>query len=196
MEILYRLLAKAVDVAPGERRRVGGMFALLGLVITTSYILKPVRSSLFLSQFGSERLPYVYMLVAVVLGVVAALFARWAPLVNQARLFEGAAYVFASNLVVFWVLIVFEWRWVGFAFYVWVSIFTALMPSLFWLLANYVFYANEGRRLFPVVMVPWCTTRDLGPQLSCTHGFEVPHEHFQTHSAEVCEEGLSREELA
>ena len=44
--------------------------------------------------------------------------------------------------------------------------------------------------------VPWCTTRDLGPQLSCTHGFEVPHEHFQTHSAEVCEEGLSREELA
>ena len=44
--------------------------------------------------------------------------------------------------------------------------------------------------------LPWCTTRDLGPQLSFTHGFEVPHEHFQTHSAEVCEEGLSREELA
>ena len=38
--------------------------------------------------------------------------------------------------------------------------------------------------------MPWCTTRDLGPQLSCTHGFEVPHEHFQTHSTEVCEEGL------
>ena len=45
-------------------------------------------------------------------------------------------------------------------------------------------------------LLPWCTTRDLGPQLSFTHGFEVPHEHFQTHSAEVCEEGLSREELA
>ena len=44
--------------------------------------------------------------------------------------------------------------------------------------------------------LPWCTTRDLGPQLSCTRGYEVPHEHFQTHSAEVCEEGLSREELA
>ena len=29
----------------------------------TSYILKPVRSSLFLSQFDYERLPYVYMLV-------------------------------------------------------------------------------------------------------------------------------------
>ena len=49
---------------------------------------------------------------------------------------------------------------------------------------------------FTVFPLPWCTTRDLGPQLSCTRGYEVPHEHFQTHSAEVCEEGLSREELA
>ena len=47
-----------------------------------------------------------------------------------------------------------------------------------------------------VKAVPWCTTRDLGSQLSCTRGLAVPHEHFQTHSAEVCEEGLSREELA
>ena len=46
------------------------------------------------------------------------------------------------------------------------------------------------------IELPWCTTRDFGPQLSCTRGYEVPHEHFQTHSAEVCEEGLSREELA
>ncbi len=52
------------------------------------------------------------------------------------------------------------------------------------------------RDLKPDNLMPWCTTRDLGPQLSFTHGFEVPHEHFQTHSAEVCEEGLSREELA
>ena len=62
---------------------------------------------------------------------------------------------------------------------------------------------SEGllRSLFALMkldddVLPWCTTRDLGPQLSFTHGFEVPHEHFQTHSAEVCEEGLSREELA
>ena len=54
----------------------------------------------------------------------------------------------------------------------------------------------EGLRRIGDAEVPWCTTHDLGPQLSCTHGFEVPHEHFQTHSAEVCEEGLSREELA
>ena len=40
---------RLVDVRPGERRRVAAMFSLLGLIIATSYILKPVRSSLFLS---------------------------------------------------------------------------------------------------------------------------------------------------
>lgn len=145
-------LSRLVDVRPEELRRVGSMFSLIGLIIATSYILKPVRSSLFLSQFGSERLPYVYILVAIVLGVVAAAFARWAPKANLPRLFIGAAYFFAANLLFFWLATTSGWSWTGFVFYVWVSIFTALMPSLFWLLANYVFYSNEGRRLFPVVM--------------------------------------------
>ena len=133
-------------------RRVGGMFALLGLIIATSYILKPVRSSLFLSEFGSEQLPYVYIVVALVLGVVAAGFAKWVPRKNLPRLLAGASYFFAFQLLVFWLAIDSGWAFTGFVFYVWVSIFTAVMPSLFWLLANYVFYANEGRRLFPVVM--------------------------------------------
>ncbi len=152
MGAMLSWLTRLVDVRPGELRRVVSMFSLLGLIIATSYILKPVRSSLFLSQFGSERLPYVYILVALVLGVVAAAFARWAPRANLPRLFIGAAYFFAANLLFFWLATTSGWSWTGFVFYVWVSIFTALMPSLFWLLANYVFYSNEGRRLFPVVM--------------------------------------------
>ena len=54
--------------------------------------------------------------------------------------------------------------------------------------AFYLFIRQpHGSEVSPAV--PWCTTRDLGPQLSCIRGFEVPYEHFQTHSAEVCEEG-------
>jgi AAA family ATP:ADP antiporter len=144
--------SRLVDVRPDEERRVLPMFALLALIIATSFILKPVRSAVFLSQFGSERLPYVYILVALVLGVAAAVFARWAPRANLPRLFTATALFFASSLVVFFLAVRSAWSYAGFAFYVWVSLFTALMPSMFWLLANYVFYANEGRRLFPVVM--------------------------------------------
>lgn len=149
---MLRWLAGIVDVRPGEIRRVSGMFSLLGLIIATAYILKPARSSLFLSELGSEQLPYVYIVVAIVLGVVAVGFAQWVPRANLPRLLAGASYFFAFQLLVFWLAIDSGWAFTGFVFYVWVNICTAVMPSLFWLLANYVFYANEGRRLFPVVM--------------------------------------------
>jgi dimethylamine/trimethylamine dehydrogenase len=47
-----------------------------------------------------------------------------------------------------------------------------------------------------IATLPWCTTLDLGPQLSCTRGFKVSDEQFQTHAAQVCEQDLPCEELA
>ena len=156
------LLTRIIDVRPGEGPRVLRMFALLGLIIGANYVLKPVRSALFLSQFGSSLLPYVYILVAVVLGFVAAAFARFGPRADLPRFIIGLSCFFAFNLLVFWIAAVSEWRFTGFVFYIWVSIVIALLPSVFWLLANYVFYAHEGRRLFPVVMAGGLSGSILG----------------------------------
>lgn len=145
-------LGRLVDVRPGEGPRVLRMFALLGLIIGTNYVLKPVRSSLFLSQFGASLLPYVYILVAVVLGFVAAAFVRLGRTTELPRFIVGLSCFFSSNLLLFWLAAVSGWSFTGFVFYLWVSVVIALLPSVFWLLANYIFYAHEGRRLFPVVM--------------------------------------------
>jgi AAA family ATP:ADP antiporter len=153
---------RIVDVRPGEGPRVLRMFALLGLIIATNYVLKPVRSALFLSQFGSSLLPYVYILVAVVLGFVAAAFARFGLRFNLPRFIVGLSCFFSFNLLFFWFAAVSGWRFTGFVFYVWVSVVIALLPSVFWLLANYIFYAHEGRRLFPVVMAGGLSGSILG----------------------------------
>src|SRR3989304_5460473 len=147
---------------PGEGPRVLRMFALLGLIIAANYVLKPVRSALFLSQFGSSLLPYVYILVAVVLGLVAAGFARFGRSRNLPRFIVGLSCFFSFNLLLFWFAAVSGWRFTGFVFYVWVSVVIALLPSVFWLLANYIFYAHEGRRLFPVVMAGGLSGSILG----------------------------------
>jgi AAA family ATP:ADP antiporter len=156
------LLSRIVDVRPGEGARVLRMFALLGLIIATNYVLKPVRSALFLSQFGSSLLPYVYILVAVVLGLVAAAFARFGRSSNLPRFIVGLSCFFSFNLLFFWLAALSRWRFTGFLFYVWVSVVIALLPSVFWLLANYIFYAHEGRRLFPVVMAGGLSGSILG----------------------------------
>lgn len=147
MTRIFRLL----DIRPRELPLVGSMFILLGLIITTSYIIKPVRNSLFLSQFGAERLPYVYIVVALMAGFVAAGFSRLVARYKLKSIIVGAALFFATNLVVFYGAIEAGWVSAGFVFYVWVSIYTIVMPSLFWLAANYVFYSNEAKRLFSIV---------------------------------------------
>jgi AAA family ATP:ADP antiporter len=159
---LLTLVSRLIDVRPGEGARVFRMFALLGLIIATNYVLKPVRSSLFLSRIGASFLPYVYVVVAGVLGVVATVFARVAPRMNLPRVIVGLAGFFALNLTLFWIAAASGVRVTGFLFYVWVSIVVALLPSVFWLFANYVFYAHEGRRLFPVVMAGGLSGSILG----------------------------------
>jgi AAA family ATP:ADP antiporter len=138
------------------------MFALLALLIAANYVLKPVRSSLFLSRFGSSLLPYIYLLVALFLGVVAGLFARFARRFDLPRLMIGLSLFFAGNLIFFWTAEKLGWGFTGFLFYVWVSMVIAVLPSVFWLLANYVFYAHEGRRLFPVIMAGGLSGSILG----------------------------------
>jgi AAA family ATP:ADP antiporter len=146
------LLSRIVDVRPGEGTRVLRMFALLALIIATNYVLKPVRSALFLSEFGSSLLPYVYIVVAVVLGLVAGAVAQSRHSRDLPRFLVRLCCFFSLNLLFFWLAVISEWRFTGFLFYVWVSVVIALLPSVFWLFANYIFYAHEGRRLFPVVM--------------------------------------------
>ena len=143
--------ARIVGIRPGEFRPTAAMFSLLGLIIATSYILKPVRSSIFLTEFGADRLPYAYMLIGAVLAFVASAFSRIVARFTLNRVFTGASLFFAVNLVLFWWAIGSGWPYVPYVFYVWVSVFTIVMPTLFWLLANYVFYPNEGRRLFSTV---------------------------------------------
>ena len=136
--------ARIVGIRPGEFRPTAAMFSLLGLIIATSYILKPVRSSIFLTEFGADRLPYAYMLIGAVLAFVASAFSRIVARFTLNRVFTGASLFFAVNLVLFWWAIGSGWPYVPYVFYVWVSVFTIVMPTLFWLLANYVFYPNEG----------------------------------------------------
>ncbi len=156
------LLSRIVDVRPGEEARVLRMFALLSLIIATNYVLKPVRSALFLSQFGSSLLPYVYVVVALVLGFVAAFVVRFDHTRDLPRFIVHLSCFFSFHLLLFWLASVAGWRFTGFVFYVWVSVVIALLPSVFWLLANYVFYAHEGRRLFPVVMAGGLSGSILG----------------------------------
>lgn len=120
----------------------------LFLIIGSFYILKPVRSSVFLVSFGPAQLPYVFMLIAVIGGGIATVYSRMAPLVRLSRLVVASSLITVAILVLFRLLMPLNQGWVSYAFYIVVSLYGVITTSQFWLLANNIFDSREARRLF------------------------------------------------
>ena len=147
MKLMFQ---RAFDIRKGEWLRAWLMFSYIFLIIASLMIVKPIRNSLFLTRFGAERLPYVYILVAIVAAFVVWLYSRFS---GKVKLNVNIFYTFIFSIVAFvcsWLLLNsgYQGGWFLYAFYVWVTIFGVITGAQFWLLANYIFNAREARRLF------------------------------------------------
>src|SRR5579884_2889440 len=72
-----RLFWRSVfDVRPGEYLRTTCMTLYLMLVLFAYYILKPVSRAIFLNKFDIDKLPWLYVLIAGVGGVLAYGYTR------------------------------------------------------------------------------------------------------------------------
>ncbi|MFH1570527.1 MAG: HEAT repeat domain-containing protein [Gemmatimonadota bacterium] len=140
--------SRLLGVRPRELARVAPLTAAYGLVMASLYVLKPVRNALFLDQQGIGQLPYVLMLVALVGGAAAVVFSRFAASVRLDRLIVATYLVLTGCLLAFRLVLTHGWAWSCYLFYVWVNLYGLMATSLIWLLANAVFNAREGRRLF------------------------------------------------
>lgn len=143
-----RCVKKLMDIRPGEGRRLWPIAGAYALVLASVYVLKPARNALFLDRLGIDQLPYVLMLVALVGGVTASVYSRYTQSVRIDRLVSGTLIFLIFNLLIFWWLLGIGADWVFYLFYVWVNLYGLMGISLLWLLANAVFNAREGRRLF------------------------------------------------
>ncbi|MBI4209654.1 MAG: HEAT repeat domain-containing protein [Deltaproteobacteria bacterium] len=127
------------------------MFSYIFLLIAAYVMLKSVRDSLFLYELGPEKLPYVYILIALMAGSIATVFSRLLATAKIHRLIFGTSLFLISNLFVFWWLLRFEGAWLFYSLYVWVSIFGIITTSQFWLLANHLFNPREAKRTFGII---------------------------------------------
>ncbi|MBZ0264326.1 hypothetical protein K8I28_06625 [bacterium] len=144
------IVRRFFDIRDGEWRRSFYLFAYIFLVIASLLILKPVRNSMFLTTFGPAKLPYGFILVAIVSTIVAIFYAKLVKRYRLYQLLNGNLILSTAILVLFWISVHnrnFS-PLVLYLLYVWVAAFGVLTTSQFWLLANYVFNAREAKRLF------------------------------------------------
>ena len=140
----------------GIDREIAGkaslLFAYLLLLICGFIISKAARDALFLTEFGALKLPYIYIGIAILTGLIVGIYTHFAKRVSkQKSLILSQAFVAAVFLLFWWLLTHSQWRWLVFAFYLWVTIYNAILISQFWLSANDLFDARQAKRAFAFI---------------------------------------------
>ncbi|MCP4300708.1 MAG: MFS transporter [Gammaproteobacteria bacterium] len=150
------LFGKVLGLEQHEYVAVAWSFAYFFCVLSSYYILRPVREAMAVGS-GPDTIPYLFigtfitMLIATpIFGWVASRFPR--------RVFLPWVYLFfVSNIVIFWVVFSQainadqEYVWLGRVFFVWLSVFNLFVVSVFWSFMADIYTREQGRRLFGVI---------------------------------------------
>ncbi len=108
-------------------------------------------NTLFLSTFGVEALPFVYIAMAFVATATGALYARCENFFTPLRLFRATLlFMLGSVLLVTVAYYIAPQRWLFGVLMVWKDVLWMLLGLEFWGFAGALFNVRQGKRLFPV----------------------------------------------
>jgi AAA family ATP:ADP antiporter len=140
------------DIREGEGFPVLFTFLYIASVMAAVLLAKPIRNSLFLTQYGAEKLVYVYVTVPLVLSVFVPIYTSITPRFGQRTVITGTLLFFSLNALAFWYLFRFHaFHSLPGIFYVWLSCFSIIAPVQVWTFANSVFDTRQAKRLFSLI---------------------------------------------
>ena len=150
------LFGRILGVERQEYMAVSWSFAYFFCVLSSYYILRPVRESMAVSS-GANTIPWLFTGTFVVMLVATPIYG-WVASRFPRRTFLPWVYLFfISNILVFWFLFSqyvnegTDHVWLGRAFFVWLSVFNLYVVSVFWSFMADIYSRDQGRRLFGVI---------------------------------------------
>ena len=148
---IYRLLRRFLDVRPAEIRALGWSWLYIFSVLSSYYILRPVRDEMGVAG-GIENLPWLFTGTLAGMIAVNPPFAALVARLPRVRFIAIAYRFFISNLLIFAVLLnaasAEQNIWLGRLFFIWTSIFNLFVVSVFWALMVDVYDSEQSKRLF------------------------------------------------
>ena len=146
---LWKSLQRRIfDVRKGEYRRTLCMGLYFLFIMFANNILKPVSAGLFLNKFSENKLPYLYLLIAGIGGVLAYLYTKIIVRTSLHTAVNAATAVSVSCLIVFWLLIDQSSTSSLYVFSIFVSLVGIVFLSQGWLIAANIFDSREAKRLY------------------------------------------------
>jgi ATP:ADP antiporter, AAA family len=147
-----RVIRLFTRVRPGEGRSLMLFFANSFLLLFSYYVAKALREAFLLSQFAAEVRAYAVAVIALLLMVIVPVYGMVRRRLDGLRLLRAVIVFFAANMAIF-AAVAWSGTRIGFAFFVWVSIYGLMVPAQFWAFATDTWNLKSGQRLFPLIMV-------------------------------------------
>ncbi|CAN5684975.1 MFS transporter [soil metagenome] len=151
-----RPIQRIVDARPEELRALGVAFVYFFLVLTSYYILRPIRDDMGVAG-GVENLPWLFTGTLVAMIVANALFGTIVSRFSRRQFIPSAYRFFLLNLVLFFFVLRAappeQQVWIGRAFYIWASVFNLFVISVFWGFMADIFTTEQSKRLFAFIAV-------------------------------------------
>jgi AAA family ATP:ADP antiporter len=127
-------------------------FLYVAFVVAAFLLAKPLRNSLYLSEYGPYALVYAYVAVPLALWIFVPVYTSVATRTGTRLATIGTLVFFSLNVLLFW------WAFRSWpfdllpaVFYVWVNCFGVIAPVQAWSFANSLFDARQAKRLFGVI---------------------------------------------
>ncbi|MFZ1955095.1 MAG: hypothetical protein WAU34_06330 [Desulfobacterales bacterium] len=148
---LERLLGVFTEVHAGEGATVLALAFNVFLILTAYYLIKPVREALILSNPGGAELKsYAAAGQALILLFLVPAYGWLAGHVPRMRLNDTVVLFFTACILCFYALIIGGVP-VAIPFFLWVGIFSLMVPTQLWAFANDIYSPEAGKRLFVLI---------------------------------------------
>lgn len=150
-------------VTAGERRAVAWSFAWFFCLLSSYYILRPVRDEMGVAG-GVKNLPWLFAATFLVMLVAVPAFGALVARLSRRVFIPLVYHFFALNILAFWAALRYgDPAWVARVFFVWISVFNLFAVSVFWSFMADVFSSAQGKRLFGLIAAGGSAGALLGP---------------------------------
>ncbi len=144
-------VAQALDGIGGGGFRLAAMCALLFLVMVGIVFGRSGRDAIFIREIGSAKLPFMYLLTAVVMVGASGLYARVVDRMSRFRLLAVVLLAEVAVIALLRLLMILPHSAVAVAVFCVTEVLLIIPPMHFWTYGNDVFNPREGKRAFPII---------------------------------------------
>jgi AAA family ATP:ADP antiporter len=162
---LESFLSVFAEVRKGEGATALLLTLNIFLILTSYYIMKPVREALILSTGGAELKSYMSAGQTFLMLFTVPLYARLASRLPRRKLLNYVTVFFVVCLGLFYILAQLNVP-LGIVFFLWIGIFNVSVIAQFWSFANDLYTPDQGKRLFAIVAFGASSGAVLGPTIA------------------------------